>query len=83
MATVLQATIEKPRSVNAATFNHISVAQAQADLDAAQRYLEANFKPEKYWFVYRGGSHVALHRHSSSGSIMGPRIAIIVERGAA
>lgn len=81
MAT-LQATIEQPRRVNSVVFNHIAVAQAQANLAAAQAYLEQHFKAEKSWFVFRGGSHISLHRRTSSGAVMGPRIAIIVERQA-
>lgn len=80
MATVLKATIEKPARVNPVTFNHIFVAQSKPSLDEAQAYLEEHFLGVKSWFVYRGGSHLALHRHSASGSIMGPRIAIIVEQ---
>lgn len=80
MATILKATIERPARANAVTFNNIAVAQEQPSLDAAQSYLEKFFTAEKGWFVYRGGHHVSLHRHTSTGSVMGPRVAIIEER---
>ena len=74
----LKAEIEQAKKVNAESFKHLAVAQEQRDLDAAQAYLEQHFTGES-WFVYRGGSHVALWWYTSSGSIMGPRVAIIRE----
>lgn len=44
-----------------------------ASLDAAEAFLRAHFAN---WFIYRGGSHIALHRTPGSDS---PRVLIVTE----
>lgn len=64
----MQATIENPTSKEMQ--QTIQAAAGLATLDEAARFLRRKLP---CCFVYRGGSHVALHRRTNT-----PRIAIIV-----
>ena len=51
---------------------NVSLIKWYPDLDTVARILHTWFPN---WFVYRGGSHVALHRHDGS-----ERLLLVVER---
>ena len=76
--TTLSAEIDQPRTIPAIASVHLKLAADRANLDGAERHLRENFKGPR-WFVYRGGSHVALHR-ARDGVAFGPRLGIVAER---
>ena len=54
------------------------VCSRYSTIQAAYEYLSSVEKPEKQtFFVYRGGTHIAIHEVDTDGDIKQPRAAII------